>query len=320
VQGTIPNRPLLSPWHRIARDDRRVLFEHADTVSSFAGAAATTLLPALLPLLDGTRTVGEIVECLGTRVAPAIERALTALAGAGALTEGPAVTAEAPERARTALFLASQWPGDGPAAVLDRVSQSRVVVAGAGCFADAVAELLRQSGTDRIERTSVEELPSGTIDLLIAAPLARERGMLEKLNSAALERRLVWLPVLPFDGRHAVVGPLLVAGETCCYRCYVLRRASTSGYREEQSALVDVPFPELTPPALAAMISGLGATLALRWLGWRDPELPGRAHSLEQWPTVTVQVHTVHRVPRCPSCSEVDRFASPAPWFEATPE
>ena len=317
--AALPTRPLLSPWHRVARQDGRILLEHAGTLASFGGAAVATLVPALLPLLDGTRTVGETVERLGERVAPAVERALEALAGAGALTEGPALAAEAPSQARTARFLGSLSPKHGPVSVLERVKQSHVTVAGTGASADAVADLLTRSGVGHIDRTSLDDVERRPIDLLIAAPGGAELASLDVINTAVLERPLVWLPIFPYDGRQALVGPLIVAGESCCYRCYALRRASTSGYREELRALEEVPLPDLDTPPLAAMTSAVAAILGLRWLAWRDPELPGRAHAVEQWPTLKVTVHTVHRVPRCPSCSPISRFAAPAPWSEAGP-
>ena len=65
-----------------------MLLEHGGSVIAFSGAAARRLLPALLPLLDGTRSVDEIVEIVGPPVAAAVENALELLADQGLLTQG----------------------------------------------------------------------------------------------------------------------------------------------------------------------------------------------------------------------------------------
>ena len=47
-----------------------MLVEHGGTVVTFEGGGAATLLPELVPLLDGSRTVDELEEAMGRPVAP----------------------------------------------------------------------------------------------------------------------------------------------------------------------------------------------------------------------------------------------------------
>ena len=86
--GRVPERPALAPWCRLAEDGRRVLVEHGGTVVTFEGRAAEALLPRLLPLLDGTRTVEDVESVLGRPVAPAIAKALALLAANRLLVDG----------------------------------------------------------------------------------------------------------------------------------------------------------------------------------------------------------------------------------------
>src|SRR5919199_611482 len=128
----IPRRPLLAPWYRLVGDGDRLLLEHGQVVVVLEGAAVRTLLPALLPLLDGTRTVDELVDRLGAAAREAIELALATLA--------------------------SHRP-------------------------DA--------------------------DVAVVAPAGDELDALPTWNRDALRWGARWLPVRPFDGRFAQVGPLV---------------------------------------------------------------------------------------------------------------
>ena len=78
--SVIAATPYLAPWYRIATTDDQVVLEYGQRIVCLAGRAGAVLMPVLLPLLDGTRTVDEIVEVLGEPARPAIEAALRRLA------------------------------------------------------------------------------------------------------------------------------------------------------------------------------------------------------------------------------------------------
>src|SRR5689334_16215361 len=80
-------RPLLKPWYRLAAEGGRSVLRYAGSILEFEGAAAERLIPHLLPLLDGTRTVDEVVAELGEPVRPAVEHALSLLRAHDLLTE-----------------------------------------------------------------------------------------------------------------------------------------------------------------------------------------------------------------------------------------
>jgi bacteriocin biosynthesis cyclodehydratase domain-containing protein len=316
-RSVIPDRPLLKPWYRLVEVEGRLVLEYAHRATVLEGEAAIRLLPAVLPLLDGTRTLADIVALLGEPVEPAVANALALLGRHGLLSEPfPAGSEPASPLAETARFLASvSGRGASPPSAAEALACARVALAGSGPAAEELARLLRLSGVCDLGRASLEG-PPGDIDLAVAAPSSAELPELGGWNEAALERGTAWLSVLPFDGRFTAIGPLFVPGETCCYECYRLRRASNLGYWPEFWKLEEVPAARPTPPAAVAAASGLAALVALRWLVERDPHLPGVLFALELGGAPGLAGHHVYRVPRCPKCSEAARIATVLPWYE----
>ena len=315
--AALPGRPLLKPWYRVAVGGGRVVLEYAHSAVVFEGAAARTLLPALLPLLDGTRSVDDVVELIGDAARPAIENALDLLARKRLLTEETSDGERAKPVADAARFLAATSARDlAPHAVSARLAAARVVVAGAGPAAVEVARLLQISGVGQLERTGLD---GGSLerDLVVAAPDVGELPRLRRVNEALLETATPWLPVLPYDGRLGAVGPLVLPGETCCYACYLLRRAANVDYGDEFWLLEEAPAAYPVAAAVVTAVAGVAATVALRWLVDRDPALPGVLHGLELGSEPRLERHFVYRVPRCPVCSESEHLAPPLPWFDA---
>jgi bacteriocin biosynthesis cyclodehydratase domain-containing protein len=310
---TLPLRPLLKPWYRVSRQETRIVLEYGDSLVILEGGATRELLPALLPLLDGHRRVDEIIGLLGRPIAPAVESALGELMARGVLTEGPPPETTGPA-ADTISFLSAYSDHRPPSALAEVLEERRVAIVGHGPQAEELARQVRLWGLGELRRLDPEHVPAEATDLLVAAP-RRSLALLERINEMALRTGIPWLQVLPFDGRHSVVGPLFVPGETCCHRCYILRRASTSGYPDEYEQLHQTQADRPVPACLAAIVAGLAALVAVRWLTLRDPALPGVMLSLELLPATTVTSHVVYRVPRCPACGSAG--ADPMPWFEA---
>jgi bacteriocin biosynthesis cyclodehydratase domain-containing protein len=314
---TLPERPLLKPWYRLVHDEERLVLEYGGSVLAFEGRAVARLVPALLPLLDGERTVAELTTQLGLPAEPAIENALELLARHDALTEGPAVSAELPRPVReTAELLAANHRGSSPLGVLRTLASARVDIAGEGPRAAEIARLLRRSGVGGVEPLTAAETVAAGTSLVVAAPTPAEEPGLRELNALAIASEVPWLQVLAFDGVFAAVGPLFVPGESCCHVCYLTRRAANVPYRDDYNLLSSTAAPFPSSPALDAVVTGLAATLALRWLSHREGSLPGILHALEYHPTPRLTRHVVHRVPRCEVCSGMAGVAAPFPWSE----
>jgi bacteriocin biosynthesis cyclodehydratase domain-containing protein len=288
-----------------------MLLEHGRSTVSFGGAAAVQLLPVLLPLLDGERTVDEIVTAVGEPVRPAVENALDLLAAHGLLTEGPPLGDELPcELRRTASYLAQSSLDVAPREIAARLASAAVLLEGEEELVTAVARLLRRSG---VERARSDE---GASFVATAAALAGD-PLLAQRNEAALDSGCAWLPFGCFDGGSATVGPLIVPRETACYRCFVLRRDATASCSRELASLRAISPRASAASPLLALVAALAAERIVRWVGTHDPALPGSVLTVEIAPELAVDEHRLLRVPRCPACSGLAQLAPPLPWHEA---
>jgi bacteriocin biosynthesis cyclodehydratase domain-containing protein len=312
----LPERPGLAPWCRLAEDGRRVLVEHGGTVVTFEGRAAGALLPRLLPLLDGTRTVEDIEDVLGRAAAPAIAKALALLAANRLLVDGEHRPFDDDAVTAAASFAAAVTRQTTQAAALAAIGQARVRVLGSGANAEEIGVQLRRMGIGSVAASPLDVAP-GDEPFLVAAPDRDELATLSGLNAIGVERRVPWLQVLPFDGRLLVVGPLFVPGASACRQCYVLRRAACSGYDDDFDIVERVPPRAAAPTPLVSLSAALASLLVLRWLTTRDPALPGRLYAVEVGVVLRLSHDHVLRVPRCPACGTPEQ-AVPSPWFEAT--
>ena len=313
LSAKAPTRPLLAPWYRLVEDGDRLLLEHGRSVVVLEGRAVRALLPTLLPLLDGSRTVDELVTRLGVAARPAVERALDLLGTNGLLVEGPLPAIGAPRSAR-ALAAAH---GLAPSVAVERLRRATVGVVGGSPTGEAIARLLRTAGVGGVARTSWDG--ARAVDLVVAAPTAEEAPSLTEWNAVALERGTRWLGVRPFDGLISTVGPLVVPGESACHVCLLHRLAAHVEYGDELARV------ESTAPAagevapLEAVSAGVAAQLALGWVIGFDTTIPGVLYVIETRPALSLTANTVLRVPRCPACSIADTLAPPLPWHEAEP-
>ena len=311
LDGLRPPPAAARPWYRVVGDDDRLLLEHGQTVVVLEGAAVRTLLPALLPLLDGTRGVEELVVRLGPAARPAVDLALETLASHGLLVEGP----DAPPAVRvTAHALASAYDL-APSVAAGRLRDAVVGVVGSSALGFEIARLLRLAGVGEVRR--VRWLRPGENDIVVVAPAAYEAGKLAAWNRAALVAGTRWLLVRAYDGRCASVGPLVVPGESCCYQCLLLRRAANAEWGDDMAMVEEAPLAACADPGLDALVVALAAHLAIRWVAGGDTSLPGVLFAVEERPLPRIGQHAVVRVPRCPACSPVERVARPLPWHEA---
>jgi bacteriocin biosynthesis cyclodehydratase domain-containing protein len=312
----LPDFPLLAPWYRVVEEGERLVFEHGGRVVSFEGAAVRRLLPRLLPLLDGTRTVAEVIELVGAPVEQAVQKALALLEDRGLLAAGPPPDCGG-ELAATVGYLAATG-GLAPAVVAGRIADACVGLVGEGAAAVEVARVLRRAGVPRIERRGWDDAGAGD-DLVVVAPGSEERARVREWNEAALAAGVTWLQVLPYDGRFAAIGPLVLPGESACHVCFLLRRAAGLGIGELADALDAAPLRAEGGPALSVAAGAIAAVHVLRWLGVGDPSLPGVLYALEATGGLALTAHDVLRVPRCPACSTRAWSAAPLPWFQTTP-
>jgi bacteriocin biosynthesis cyclodehydratase domain-containing protein len=315
--NSLPPFPYLAPWYRVAAGGGKVVLEYGQRIVCLGGGAAEQLVPALLPLLDGSRTFDEIVAVLGEPVRAAVEHALGELSDRGLLSDGPALGADLPRPTRAAAeLLASIRSGTEPLGdTAAAVASCSVAVVGDGAAGLEVARLLRLSGVQVGRQDRIE---SG-VDLIVCAPAAGELPRLRDWNEQALSASQAWLQILPFDGRYGTVGPLYLPGDTGCYQCFRRRRAANLGAADELALLETVPAAYPSCPAFDAVLGGLAAAVALHRLVLDDHYAPASFYAFEPLPTLAVTVHHLHRVPRCEACSGLADVAPPLPWYKEVP-
>jgi len=312
--GVIPELPYLAPWYRLASTDEAVVLEYGQCIICLAGRAGAVLVPVLLPLLDGTRTLDEIVEVLGEPARPAIEGALERLTEYDLLLNGPPPPDDSPAPlVAAAEFLASLQPGGlTPHDAAASLRSLSVTVVGTGAAAAEIVRLMQVSGVEVCRASAI----SCDADLVVCAPDPSQLPGLPEWNSQALASGMQWLQVLPFDGRYACVGPLCIPGETCCFECFRRRRQANLDVGDELVLLETSPATYPTPSFVSALIAGLATTVALRWLVLRDNGAPSAFYAIELGEDLAVTRHHVHRVPRCTGCSGIADAAAPLPWFK----
>jgi bacteriocin biosynthesis cyclodehydratase domain-containing protein len=298
----------------MATAEDEVVLEYGQRIVCLAGRAAAVLVPVLLPLLDGTRTLDEIVEVLGEPARPAIESALVRLDEHDLLLDGPPLEADVPPpQSATAELLVSLRPGKVTLGKAVATLRSRTVaVVGTGPAAAEVGRLLRQCGV-RIRR---EDAISPGPDLVVCAPSPAQLPALGEWNRQALDSRQSWLQVLPFDGRYASIGPLYVPDETCCFECFRLRRLANLDAGDEFALLEAAPASYPTAPSVQSLVAGVATTLVLEWLVLRDHHAPSAFYAIELGEGLSMGLHYVHRVPRCHACSGLADVAGPLPWHK----
>jgi bacteriocin biosynthesis cyclodehydratase domain-containing protein len=299
-------RPLLKPWYRLSVEGGRSTLRYAGSVLEFEGAAAERLLPHLLPMLDGSRTVDEVVAELGEPIRPAVEHALSLLRAHDLLTAHAPADASAGASRCAELLAATDAAGRTIAELHARLGLVEVSVLGSGPAAEPIGRLLQASGCGSVVSADWDDGPQGFV---VAAPAGDEVPRLDGWNRRAVEAGTVWLQVLPFDGRFAAVGPVFVSGQTACHECFRVRRDATIASVPDRATGAYTGS-----PALDAMLAGLAAHVALRWIARGDVADAGVLLAVELEPELRCSRHFVHRVPRCDACSPAARRAGLSPW------
>jgi bacteriocin biosynthesis cyclodehydratase domain-containing protein len=314
-------KPWLKPSYRIANGDDTVMLENADRVVVLEGRAVSDgFIARLLPLLDGTRDLDELAVTLNEERAR-VARVIELLDSEDAVTQGPRLALSLPKEARAAAYALAALPAvaQSPREISDALAQSRVCFIGSNPTRSIIERHLADAGAEIDQISSLanlEELAGS--DLVVVAANDDEMEFVGEMNAFALEASLTWLPVTPFDGRSIAIGPLMIAEQTCCWECVRLRRVP------DIASIQHFLHPKRRVEALSCgsafsdLAGAITSVLALRWLGYRDPQLPGIQMTIEMFPTITIHQDEVFRVPRCEGCSDLCNRPAPVPWTDAT--
>ncbi len=331
--SSIPEHPCLKANSRVAFDDEsgRLLIRDAHSIVAFEGGAARWLLPALVSLLDGTRSMENIHAAMGEHLRPATDNALRKLTDHGLLSSGIVSDGRIPRTVTEAVSSTSPniegWQGDARRA-LEIVASSTVAVLSSGPLATEVTRLLRISGvrTEDVAVSDISGIREAGYSAVVVVASSPDDIVLKNWNEKALEVGQPWMQILPYDGAIVVVGPFYVPGETACHECFRIRRAANTVNPEHQSAWDQVVaraggVAERVPmsPSLVSMSAGLAVHVLLESIvlaGITGAYLGGFLQTVSpDLQGLEVQSHRLYRVPRCPTCSPARAGGQPLPWF-----
>lgn len=210
------------------------------------------------------------------------------------------------------------------AEVRRRLAESRLQVVGENALAELVVRTCRESGL-RAEPTAAADADLANFTVVVGRhqddPVLTEFN--ERVNEE--ESSVPWLPVAGFDGEYAFVGPSIVPGQSACYRCFLLRRASVfpaTQMVDELSWARPLPLPidgSARRRAAAVVVAGLTAEKVAEYttLAEFGPQSAPSGVTTMSYNErgLTVGLHRVLRVPRCPVCSPARDRGIPQVWY-----
>lgn len=243
------------------------------------------------------------------RLLARIVQAATAPVTAAALAEGWGVDgADIEEIAEQLTEAGVLTPCGGPAGT------TIVALHGRGLLADALTDLAR--GDSRLDVRSLDELDdvheliadegaeAGDIVLAIVSDVLDPVRFLGA-NTVSLEFGIPAVYVHT-DGPEAVIGPMVVPGETACYLCHDLQDEGARHLRDEYLVYKDSLSRGVSGPGGDAAVIALAAAWVRLALARRDPSSTGfldqRVLRVET-SRMEVMSHRVLTIPRCPACA-----------------
>lgn len=248
------------------------------------------LYEQLVPLINGDRSVDEIVATMSDRVAVAeIYYALMLMEQKGYIVENT-------ETVSTEVKAFLDFLSVAPQEANHRLQSTEVSIT-------ALGNLTTQPLSNALKQLKIEVVPAGEIEIVITDDYLR--ADLAQINHKALESRHPWMLVKPV-GKIIWIGPIFYPGKTGCWQCLAQRlqanRPVESFIRERQT------ISSFSATSLAALPStmqtgiNLATTEIAKWIvQGRNQTLEGNIITFDSisW---QVQEHTLTKRPQCSAC------------------
>jgi len=259
------------------------------------------LYALLAPLLDGSRTVEEIVSLVqGEASAAEVYRALNILQSKGYIEENEDFLPREQ---------AAYWSALGCKA-RDAAARLRAMKVSITSFGDMpVDQLVAQLKALNIQVGEPADLGIVLTDDYLHPDL-------DEYNRRSLETSLPWVLARP-AGTVSWLGPLFYPGKTPCWECLASRLRGNQEVslfvREQKDAMgpVNVSFP-LLPSTLHTSLSMLATEIA-KWVVRGESELLTETLLTIDTLAVKMERHRVVRRPQCPKCSAGSTELEPVP-------
>ncbi|WP_030668735.1 TOMM precursor leader peptide-binding protein [Streptomyces rimosus] len=257
-------------------------------------------IACLAPLLDGTRSLDQVVEDAAAALpAEQTARLIARLSDAGLVSTRPDGAAAGGTAAEAAYWEAAGL--DGAAATVARAAATVHAAAVGGTDLAALRRALRGTG--------LRTVPAGRADTADLTVVLCDDYLNPALRTVDAEHRAAgrpWLPVMT-DGTRLWIGPFFGRSGQACWACLADRlwrgRQVEAHVQHSLRRTGPVPRPQCALPATRQAGMHLAASEAAKWLaGRRHPD----QHTLWTLDTLTLEGgrHPVHRRPQCDHCGD----------------
>lgn len=309
MDATVPFRPLLPDfWSVYTVGEGDVELRSPGRSVRLSGSGVGSLLPDMLPILDGEHTVDEICAALAGCSGEAVERLVAQLAAGGLLVSGARAGLPQARGREVTEFLQALVPLGDAGSLCARLESATVCLWGDDRISRSIEGLLLdcQVSTQRLPSDWVQPATGAAADLVVGVSLVIGCGTnlrdaaLQRLNALSLATGTPWLPVIS-DAAEATLGPLIVPGRTPCLVCL---RVRTEALAPGTVRLLRVGSRPILPAAVQ-VVAGVAVAEALKALLGADRP------AIED---VLIKIHLrtlawtradVLRLPRCPACASV---------------
>ena len=248
VTVPLPRKPRLAPWVTLVDlGDNRMQLRGAEFSFTLQHPLFIETFQSVHPLLDGQRTVEEIVSSSDPKYLPTtITFLLKMLRANGILQEGvvsppPPLTAEKLKENENQVQFFSHFVLD-PVSTLALLHNARVALIGSDSIKNRIQQGLLGMGFGSL--VEIEGLSEKTaydssqlhkevigqleeVDFLIACQDTTDHRFFQTMNMVCLETQTRWMHVA-ISGTKGLMGPTIIPHQSACYACYDKRMASNA--------------------------------------------------------------------------------------------
>lgn len=303
----------ISPFVSVIEVDSSIFVRTDLKTFTLTGTDVQDFLRRALPLLDGKRGTDEILDAFPDYSDASVRALLTNLKTLGLVVESDEFH-DGPDPSRQeelSAFVTSWKPNVQD--IKAELTQAHVAIVGELEWLTGVCQELEQSGIGRLTKLS---LPNGAesfklpedVTLLLAIAHPDELKLFAAIARLGEQRKLRYL-IAQIDGLSAILGPVVIPGQTACWECLRTRHLANQPSAAESALLQSqlltegsIPRRRLTPPGAATVLRGLilGETIKLL-TGYTPSHLVSRQLEFNLI-THTTEIHDLIRLPWCPVC------------------
>lgn len=307
VDATLPVRPHFLPGLVVARTDQGLVIDGASQLHVLWGETAKNVLPAMIDLMDGTRTVTEIAAFFPNLTLQQIQEPISSLCKWGLVEEGTGDASFLNGNPETTSFLRRYSGGftvgsSGEDAFTRLSSREIILVASrqAEPAAQYLSELLTNTGMGKVsyfDATSLDfpdsnRSPSRNPFLVSLVCDGEDREQQCRWDDCCSAQALPWLRIAIDESANFVdIGPVFDRSKSPCYRCFTAtHRKSLAAHGQTHPDFESVKFWICMAAAeITYLLSGVGAPRPEGWFrrynvkDWTSrslcfPMIPGCAH------------------------------------------